>query len=552
MEEIWSSYLVFRIIIGFFDGLTDLLLSIYLISEGHHIWGLGVLVFTFLAHFVSLFYVILGRCRQGDPMDSKKFILMTLKIHAEIVSAYFQAGPSLILQLIILWSGLIQHDLQVFTQPATWLWFWAWLQLLSILTSFVSIVFTTVKYNNDQGPGWRVFWSITTTILTCSYRAFILSIMFELAPLVSCIICIVLIIITSSLLKCWGDGSTSCLHAYCTLLVMMGQTHGTTTNMNYSLATGIPESERSRINQVGLFRRIKKFCSLHFVYNIILLIPYITFIELWLQPSPELYNIIPILSNRIFTYLTPTLLSLATTALLVLYYTEARKAVNASKFWSQISTIPGQQPDLQNPSAHLTAQPDVAAPGPGSPSRPMSSHSRPVIPSSHHPVQPPDTLYPQLPSAPSAPSEAGDAPPPGNQKCGNTSCVTCAWLVEGPSFSSTVTGKQYLLMTSVSCTDSQIIYLVTCRGCRKQYVGKTEQSLRQRHYGHRREIETLSSPLGQHFGSECGYNCWTIQIIDKCPVEDLARREGYWQHELHTLIPEGLNIRDELGGRQKF
>ena len=87
---------------------------------------------------------------------------------------------------------------------------------------------------------------------------------------------------------------------------------------------------------------------------------------------------------------------------------------------------------------------------------------------------------------------------------------------------------------------------------RKQYVGKTEQTLRQRHYGHRREIETLSAPLGQHFGRDCGYQYWSIQIIDTCDAEELPRREGYWQHELSTLAPGGLNIRDELGGRQKM
>ena len=28
----------------------------------------------------------------------------------------------------------------------------------------------------------------------------------------------------------------------------------------------------------------------------------------------------------------------------------------------------------------------------------------------------------------------------------------------------------------------------------------------------------------------------------------LKRREGYWQHELMTLLPWGLNTRDELNG----
>ena len=30
--------------------------------------------------------------------------------------------------------------------------------------------------------------------------------------------------------------------------------------------------------------------------------------------------------------------------------------------------------------------------------------------------------------------------------------------------------------------------------------------------------------------------------------KELERREGYWQHELMTFVPWGLNIRDELNG----
>ena len=35
--------------------------------------------------------------------------------------------------------------------------------------------------------------------------------------------------------------------------------------------------------------------------------------------------------------------------------------------------------------------------------------------------------------------------------------------------------------------------------------------------------------------------------LDKLRKE-LQRREGYWQHELMTFVPWGLNIRDELNG----
>ena len=46
------------------------------------------------------------------------------------------------------------------------------------------------------------------------------------------------------------------------------------------------------------------------------------------------------------------------------------------------------------------------------------------------------------------------------------------------------------------------------------------------------------------------------QVIDQVRGEnnaeklrkELQRREGYWQHELMTFVPWGLNIRDELNG----
>ena len=46
------------------------------------------------------------------------------------------------------------------------------------------------------------------------------------------------------------------------------------------------------------------------------------------------------------------------------------------------------------------------------------------------------------------------------------------------------------------------------------------------------------------------YKCYVLylQIIDHGPPNELQRREGYWQHELMTLQPWGLNIRDELNG----
>ena len=69
----------------------------------------------------------------------------------------------------------------------------------------------------------------------------------------------------------------------------------------------------------------------------------------------------------------------------------------------------------------------------------------------------------------------------------------------------------------------------------------------------RREIETLSSPLGRHFGEGCGYDSWQLQVIDRVEAGErpgeLGRREGWWQQELQTLGVTGLNSREERGGQ---
>ena len=88
-------------------------------------------------------------------------------------------------------------------------------------------------------------------------------------------------------------------------------------------------------------------------------------------------------------------------------------------------------------------------------------------------------------------------------------------LVNFDNFRSQMTGKSYRLMTAVSCESQNIVYLVTCSKCKKQYVGKSSQMLRKRHYGHRREMELKSTPLGVHFAGDCGYQSWTMQVKTK-------------------------------------
>ena len=99
-----------------------------------------------------------------------------------------------------------------------------------------------------------------------------------------------------------------------------------------------------------------------------------------------------------------------------------------------------------------------------------------------------------------------------------------------------------------------MIYCVTCKKCKGQYVGKSQTSFKIRHSNHKQEIKHGRGGLGQHYGPQgrCKYQDISFILIEK--VEDgdkkkLARREQYWQHQLRAFVENGGNaqcIKKEL------
>ena len=139
-------------------------------------------------------------------------------------------------------------------------------------------------------------------------------------------------------------------------------------------------------------------------------------------------------------------------------------------------------------------------------------------------------------------------------KCGNGKCKTCPSFNTEKLFTSSFSGRSYRTSsnTNLSCTTSNIIYLVTCRKCKIQYTGKTEQSLRSRVNGHRDSIRRSKKLIGQHFSTkDHSEKDFSIQIIDKLYAQQgendkdfenrLLIREKYWMLELGTVYPYGLN-----------
>lgn len=119
-------------------------------------------------------------------------------------------------------------------------------------------------------------------------------------------------------------------------------------------------------------------------------------------------------------------------------------------------------------------------------------------------------------------------------------------MKEGNKFKSTNTGKQYKIKQQVDCDSDWVIYLVTCRRCQGQYVGKSKTPFKKRHSNHKQEVREKIGGLGHHYGSggPCNYEHMQIQLIEqveKKNLESLAERELYWQHQLRVYVENGGN-----------
>ena len=129
--------------------------------------------------------------------------------------------------------------------------------------------------------------------------------------------------------------------------------------------------------------------------------------------------------------------------------------------------------------------------------------------------------------------------------CKQPSCVTCHHLNCDNYFRSTVSKKTYPIRQSFSCTSSNLIYLITCLKCKKQYVGYTVTQLHDRINRHRSTILTDQTRyFSIHFNFEDhSLRHISVQAIDSAStLVELKRLERFWILTLETYVPKGLNV----------
>ena len=249
------------------------------------------------------------------------------------------------------------------------------------------------------------------------------------------------------------------------------------------------ELERTKINQETLFRRVRVSYALHSVLNIILMIVYISLVEVyylphtsWVGPDAPLGpDIMELLMDRRYLYTFPIILWFITTGCFGWHLQQvqrcrddARANYNQTRRYKECDEN-GTVGVSNGSTIQSSIVKNQRAQAAYNPSAPPAYEEASLLPSEERKNSLPlvankDSQY-QDQDSPNNSHNIGSEYGSGtiyhqrHQKHGtykfhDEGCITCEVIREGKSFRSKMTGKNYMFMSSVSCMDENCIYLV--------------------------------------------------------------------------------------------
>ena len=144
-----------------------------------------MLAFPFLAILAATFNLLLRWNLVQNVSKTKRFQLIFLHTN-EVYAGFFESGPAFVLQLVIVWRGILKDDLHKFFSGEDYGsldWCFGLNAVMSILLSFTSIVITTIHYNRQaEIPAAKFFSAVLTTIFSICCRVFMMSVLFASLP----------------------------------------------------------------------------------------------------------------------------------------------------------------------------------------------------------------------------------------------------------------------------------------------------------------------------------------------------------------------------------
>jgi len=141
-----------------------------------------------------------------------------------------------------------------------------------------------------------------------------------------------------------------------------------------------------------------------------------------------------------------------------------------------------------------------------------------------------------------------------SEGCQSKRCGVCAYVTNTQSFTNTDGSLEYKIMANLNCNSKNVVYLVQCKSCSKQYVGSASTKFRLRFNNYKACFKKCSSGITapqmsfhSHFcqANHNGMNDWAFTLIDQSQdLTSLRKREVFWQDTLKTFIPLGLNEKE--------
>ena len=129
-------------------------------------------------------------------------------------------------------------------------------------------------------------------------------------------------------------------------------------------------------------------------------------------------------------------------------------------------------------------------------------------------------------------------------KCNNLRCKTCQIIQETDDIYSYTTKQTHTIFDKMNCSTKSVIYIITCNLCKKQYVGETKRSLKERVNNHRSDIKhNKNTAIAKHFNDILHtYKNLLITPIEIAENNEYRKhREQFWISILNTKYPHGLN-----------
>ena len=138
--------------------------------------------------------------------------------------------------------------------------------------------------------------------------------------------------------------------------------------------------------------------------------------------------------------------------------------------------------------------------------------------------------------------------------CEGLRCEAYKHIVPTRNVTSSTTKPTYEIRPeNINFRSKNVVYLISCKTCLKQYTERLEEfkarfnNYRCAHHNYRKNMKVKQESFQAHFadGVHSGEGDWEKRLIDQSDsTEDIRKRESFWQHELDTFQPNGLNERE--------